>query len=45
MLVQEDKTLAHASKNQDEVFQLHDILQLFWPSNSPDINMIKLCWP
>ena len=45
MLVQEDKTLAYASKYQDEVFQLHDILQLFWPNNSLDINMIKSCWP
>ena len=45
MLVQEDKAPAHASKYQDEVFQLHDILRLLWPGNSPDMNMIEPCWP
>ena len=45
MLVQEDKAPAHASKYQDEVFQLPDILRLLWPGNSPDMNMIEPYWP
>lgn len=45
MLIQKDKTLVHASKYQDEVFWLHNIMQLLWPGNSPNMNMIELCWP
>ena len=45
MLVQENKALAHASKYQDEVFWLYDILRLLWPSNSPGMSIIELCWP
>lgn len=45
MLVQEDKAPAHASKYQDEIFRLYDIMRLLWPGNSLDMNMIKSCWP
>ena len=45
MLVQEEKAPAHASKYQDELFRLHDIMRLLWPGNSPDMNMIEPCWP
>ena len=45
MLVQEDKAPAHASKYQDELFRLHDIMRLLWPGNSPDMNLTEPCWP
>ena len=45
MLLQEDKVPAHASKYQDEVFRLYDILRLLLSGNSPDMNMIEPCWP
>ena len=43
-IVQEDKAPAHASKWQRPYFSFHEVLQLLWPGNSPDLNMIELCW-
>jgi hypothetical protein len=43
-LVQEDKAPAYASKWQAPFFNLHEVLQLLWPGNSPNLNMIKPCW-
>lgn len=45
MLIQENKTPSYISKFQDKIFQLHDIMQLLWLGNSPNMNMIELCWP
>jgi transposase len=44
-IVQEDKAPSHASKYQHSVFSFHKIARLFWPGNSPDLNMIEPCWP
>jgi hypothetical protein len=43
-IVQEDKAPAHASKWQQPFFNIHDILRLLWPGNSPDLNMIEPTW-
>ena len=42
--VQEDKAPSHASKIQAIHYSVADILRLFWPVNSPDLNMIEPCW-
>ena len=42
--VQEDKAPAHASKYQDTVYLDFGIFRLFWPGNSPDLNIIEPCW-
>lgn len=44
-LVQEDKASAHASKHQQQVFLNWNVMRLFWPGNSPDLNAIEGCWP
>ena len=41
----EDKALVYASKYQEPVFMAIDILRLLWCGNSPDLNIIKPCWP
>src|SRR5271170_5385240 len=43
-IVQEDKAPAHASKWQAPYINFHEVLQLLWPGNSPDLNMIEPCW-
>jgi transposase len=44
-LVQEDNAPSHASHFQQElVYNLHAVLRLLWPGNSPDLNMIEPCW-
>jgi hypothetical protein len=44
-IVQEDKALSYASHFQQElVYDIHYVLRLLWPGNSPDLNMIKPCW-
>ena len=45
IIVQEDKAPSHAHKAQLEIFNLHDVLRMLWPGNSPDLNMIEPCWP
>lgn len=45
MLVQDDKVPIHASKYQDEIFWLQDIMQLLWLGNSSNMNIIEPCWP
>lgn len=44
MLIQENKMLIHTSKYQDQIFYLYDIMQLLWPRNCPNINMIEFYW-
>ena len=44
-LVQEDKAPAHASKHQEVVFSLADVMRLIWCGNSPDLNAIEPAWP
>jgi hypothetical protein len=43
-LVQEDNASSYASRYQQEVFDLWEVLQLFWPRNSPDLNPIEPTW-
>jgi hypothetical protein len=44
-IVQEDKAPTHASYFQQTlVYDLHHVLRLLWPGNSPDLNMIEPCW-
>ena len=43
-LVQEDGAPSHASRYQQEVFDIWEISRLLWPPNSPDLNMIEPCW-
>jgi hypothetical protein len=44
-IIQEDKALAHASRFQQElVYSVHQVQQLLWLSNSPDLNIIEPCW-
>ena len=43
-LVQEDNAPAHASKYQQEVFDLWEIQRLLWPRNSLDLNAIEPTW-
>jgi len=44
-IVQEDNAPAHASRFQQElVYSVHQVQQLLWPGNSPDLNMIEPCW-
>lgn len=45
MIILEDKAPSHNSKYQTKVFVLHQICKLFWPGNSPDLNMIEPAWP
>ncbi len=44
-IVVEDGAPSHASKHQTKVFLDAQIVQSFWPGNSPDLNMIEPCWP
>jgi len=43
-LVQEDNAPSHASRYQQEVFDLWEVLRLLWPGNSPDLNAIEPTW-
>ncbi|KAF8849435.1 hypothetical protein BDZ45DRAFT_772968 [Acephala macrosclerotiorum] len=40
-IVQENNAFAHASRYQQEVYSLFEIMKLLWPSNSPDFNAIE----
>ena len=42
-LVQEDGAPSHASRYQQEVYDLWEIARLLWPPNSPDLNTIEPC--
>jgi transposase len=44
ILVQEDRAPSHSSRYQQEIFDIWEISRLLWPPNSPDLNMIELCW-
>lgn len=44
-IVQEDGAPSHRHEAQNAVFELANIARLFWPGNSPDLNMIEPCWP
>ena len=44
-IVQEDKASSHTSHFQQTlVYDLHHVLPLLWPGNSPDLNMIEPYW-
>ena len=44
ILIQENNAPSHAYCYQHKVYELYNILQLIWPPNSPDLNIIKPCW-
>lgn len=44
-LVQENDAPSHACKHQERLFMNTGVLRLLWPGNSPDLNIIQLCWP
>jgi len=44
VIVMEDKAPAHASGHQRAYFDVTDVQRLIWPGNSPDLNMIEICW-
>jgi hypothetical protein len=41
--VQESKVPSYTSLYQNEVISA-EVLQLFWPGNSPDLKVIEPCW-
>jgi len=43
-LIQEDKAPAHSLKHQQIYFNAAGLQRLLWPGNSPDLNIIELCW-
>lgn len=43
-VVQEDKAHAHNHYVQRYVYSQHDVAQLLWCGNSPDLNAIEPCW-
>ncbi|KAF1981717.1 hypothetical protein K402DRAFT_341856 [Aulographum hederae CBS 113979] len=43
-IVQEDKAPSHAHHAQQRIFDIHKVLRLLWPGNSPDLNAIEPCW-
>ena len=43
-IVQEDRAPAHKSKHNIPLFSLARVAKLFWPGNSPDLNVIEPCW-
>ncbi|RDI85644.1 hypothetical protein Vi05172_g4338 [Venturia inaequalis] len=43
-LVQEDNAPSHAHKHTSQVYSVSGIMRLLWPGNSPDLNMIEVCW-
>ena len=44
IIIQEDKISLHTHHVQDAIYILHKVIQLLWAGNSPDLNMIELCW-
>ncbi len=43
-IIQEDGAPAHLYHAQAEIFSAAEIARLFWPANSPDLNMIEPGW-
>lgn len=39
-----DKAPPHAHFHQAEVYNLHSVMRLIWPGNSPDLNAIEPAW-
>lgn len=45
MIVQEDNAPSHAHEYIGKVYSLQGVTRMLWPGNSPDLNMIEVCWP
>ena len=43
-IVQEDKAPAHASRYQQEIFDIWEIQRPLWPGDLPDLNSIEPTW-
>ncbi len=43
-IIQEDGAPAHRHHAQAQIFSAADTARLFWPGNSPDLNMIEPGW-
>jgi hypothetical protein len=44
-VVQEDKAPAHDHYIQRYMYKIHDVEQMLWCGNSPDLNAIEAAWP
>ena len=44
MMVQENKAFSYSHKAQLKIFDFHKVMQMLWPGNLPDLNMIEPCW-
>jgi hypothetical protein len=44
IIVIEDRALAHKSAYSNELYISWEVVRILWPTNSPDLNIIKLCW-
>lgn len=45
MIIQEDNAPSHAHEYIGKVYSLQGVMRMLWPGNSPDLNMIEVCWP
>jgi len=45
MIIQEDGAAPHSWEYKMKIYRLAGIIQLLWPGNSPDLNMIEPAWP
>jgi transposase len=43
-IVVEDGAPSHAHQYIEKIYMDWEIMKLFWPGNSPDLNMIEPCW-
>jgi hypothetical protein len=43
-MVQEDNAPPHSHYIQKMVYNIHQVQQLIWCPNSPDLNAIEPCW-
>jgi hypothetical protein len=43
-VVIEDRASAHKSAYADELYISWEVVKMFWPANSPDLNMIEPYW-